>query len=54
MSRLYLEYIPEIGTLAAYSHHGRQNHCNTSPNVRSHAFLNLAAQKLVAPLGRTM
>ncbi|MNK96943.1 hypothetical protein D3C87_1172550 [compost metagenome] len=54
MNRLYLEYISEMETLAAYSHHGHQDPCKISPNVRSHAFLNLAAQKPVAPLGRTM
>ena len=43
MNRLYLEYIPEIGTLAAYSHHGQQDHCNISPNVRSQAFQDVTA-----------
>jgi len=26
MNRQYLEYLPEVGTLAANSHHGQQHH----------------------------
>ncbi|NMM75775.1 hypothetical protein B2J88_22440 [Rhodococcus sp. SRB_17] len=53
MNRQYLEYIPEIGTPAANSHHGQQHRCTNSPNVRQQTLQTIMMQKLDL-LGRTM
>lgn len=53
MNRQYFEYIPEIGALTANSHHGQQNYCTNSPDVRQQTLQTIMMHKLDL-LGRTM
>ncbi len=45
MNRQYLEYIPEVGTLAANSHHGQQHHLHQQPECKAASLSNLHSTK---------
>jgi len=45
MNRQYLEYLPEVGTLAANSHHGQQHHLKQQPESKAASPSNLHSTK---------